>query len=302
MSGERILSVVPDKVLRSLDGTSVKLAQVTRHEGFVTIESARYEVDEESIFCLSSQIGCAMECQFCRSTVPFEFVAGEPKRILRSLTAEEIVDQAVNAMQVVPVPPTSKGIVFSYMGMGEPFANIKAVKESIISLGTMFPHSRVTISTIGLDLKGIMKLSDEVAGMVYPVPIKLHVSLHGSSDEQRKQIIPHASPISDTVSIAESYALKTKTNVKLNYVLVSGFNDHEENVGRLYELLKGKQRLIVKLSDLNSEDEALIVPNDKANKFEGQLNNLGIRTCRFTSMGRDIKAGCGELVKGKSLI
>ena len=299
MSSERSLSVIPDKVLRSSDGTSVKLVQITKREGLVTIESGRYEVDGESILCLSSQIGCAMKCQFCRSTEPFEFVASEPKRMLRNLTAEEIVDQATNAIQIVPIPPTSKGMVFSYMGMGEPFANIKAVKESIISLGTKYPQARATISTIGFNLKGITELADEVSSRVYPIPIKLHISLHGSSDEQRKQIIPYALPIIETLSVAESFALKTQTEVKLNYVLVSGFNDGGEDANRLSELLKGKHGLVIKLSDLNSEDEALIVSSEKADQFEKQLNNYGIRTCRFTSMGKDIKAGCGELVKGK---
>jgi len=299
MLNERDLSVITNKVFWSSDGTSAKLAQVTKNEGFVTVESARYEVGGESILCLSSQIGCAMECQFCRSTEPFEFVPGKSKRILRSLRTEEIVDQAVNAIQAAPIPTTSKGIVFSYMGMGEPFANIKAVKESIITLGKIYPESRATISSIAFKPKGIMELADEVVSGVYPIPIKLHISLHGSSDKQRRQIIPNALPIAKTLSVVESFALKTGTDVKLNYVLVSGFNNGEEDVYRLSELLKGKCGLIIKLSDLNSEDETLIVSGNKADQFEGQLNDLGVRTCRFTSMGRDIKAGCGELVKGR---
>jgi 23S rRNA (adenine2503-C2)-methyltransferase len=300
MSNERSLSVLPDKVFRSLDGTSVKLAQTTKREDFATVESARYEVDGESILCLSSQIGCAMKCGFCRSTEPFEFVPGKPKRILRSLTAREIVDQAINAIQVSPIPPQSKGITFSYMGMGEPFANINAIKKSIIFLGKLYPNSRATISTIAFNPGGIMELADEIVDGVYSIPVKLHISLHASSDELRKRIIPYALPIAETLSIAESFALKTGTDVKLNYVLVSGFNDGEKDVSRLSELLKGKRGLIIKLSDLNSENKTLIVSSDKADQFERQLNDLGVRTCRFTSMGRDIHAGCGELVKGRT--
>jgi 23S rRNA (adenine2503-C2)-methyltransferase len=291
--------VIVDKILRSSDGTSVKVTQITRREGFATIESGRYEIDGESIFCLSTQIGCAMSCGFCRSTEPFEFYPGKPQRILRSLSAQEIVDQALNAFDAIPVPQGSRGIVSSYMGIGEPFANIRAVKDSIIQLGTKYPKSRATLSTIGFDLAGIRRLADEVTACVYPIPVKLHVSLHSSSDEQRKRIIPRASPILETLNAAEYYAKTTGTAVKLNYVLVSGLNGRKEDANRLGALLEGRRGLIVKISDLNSDDENLIISPNGANQFEAWLKEFGIETCRFSSSGRDINAGCGELVKGR---
>ncbi len=263
-------SVVMDRVLRSSDGNSTKLIQVTAREGFVTIESGRYEVDDESIVCLSTQIGCAMECQFCKSTEPFEFFPGEPQRILRSLTDQEIVDQAINAIEAVPIPQDSKGIVFSYMGMGEPFANLREVKKSIVILGARYKRARVTISTTGFNLSGIRELADEVASGAYPIPVKLHISLHSSSDDQRKQLIPHASPIVDTL-----------------------------DVYRLGILLKDRQGLILKLAELNNDDRSLVVTVEGADQFENLVKKTGIQTARFVSQGKDIKAGCGELVKGK---
>jgi 23S rRNA (adenine2503-C2)-methyltransferase len=292
-------SVIIDRVIRSADGFSVKLVQSTSKEGYATIESGRYEVDGESIVCLSSQIGCVMRCKFCRSTDPFEFVPGKPVRMLRSLDSTEIADQAINAIETVPIPDNSKGIVFSYMGMGEPFANISAVEESIVALGNAYPASRATISTVGFNSNRVRGLADKVSGGEFPIPVKLHISLNGSSDEQRKQLMPYALPITQVVELAEEYADKTETTVKLNYVLVAGFNDSEEDVHRLAKLLADRQGVVLKLSDLNSDSTDLIVPRDRADQFERQLNSLGVPTCRFTSNGRDINAGCGELVKGK---
>lgn len=293
--------VTVDKVLKSSDGSSAKLVQITKSEGFATIESGRYEVDGESVVCLSTQIGCGMGCDFCRSTEPFEFYPVQPKRILRSLDSKEIVDQAINSLENVPLPPTSSGIIFSFMGMGEPFANIRAVKESIIQLGKLYLRSRATLSTIGFNLQQILQLGKEVEEGAYPIPIKLHISLHASNDSQREKLMPHASPILETVETAEKYAEMTGTKIKLNYVLVKGFNDSETDIQRLYELLVNRKGLVLKISDLNSTNKDAVVSSSEADLFESRLNDLGVETCRFSSDGQDIHAGCGELVKGKTI-
>ncbi|HSV94809.1 MAG TPA: radical SAM protein [Spirochaetia bacterium] len=294
-------SVTVDKILKSSDGNSAKLVQITKSEGFTTIESGRYEVDGESVVCLSTQIGCGMCCGFCRSTEPFEFYPGQPKRIIRSLDSKEIVDQAINSLESVPTPSTSNGIIFSFMGMGEPFANIRAVKESIIQLGKLYPRSRATLSTIGFNLQQILQLGKEVVEGVYPIPIKLHISLHASNDSQRAKLMPHTSPILETVETAEKYAEMTGTRVKLNYVLVRGFNDTDADVQRLSELLKDRKGFVLKISDLNSTNQDAVLSSSEADLFESRLNDLRVETCRFSSDGQDILAGCGELVKGKTI-
>lgn len=293
-------SVSVEKILRSSDGTSAKIIQITNKEGFTTIESGRYEVEGESIVCLSTQIGCAMSCQFCRSTEPFEFYPGEPKRVLRNLIAIEIIDQAENSLEAVPPPSTSKGIVFSYTGMGEPFANITEVRKSIDVLGKRYPTARATISTIGFNFSEIKKIADDIAAGVFPIKIKLHISLHSPDDTKRKQIIPYAKPLAETIETAELFASTTGTEVKLNYVLVSQQNNTREDAENLAQLLKGRRGLVLKISDLNSEDDKKVVPDNQAGEFEIWLKQLGVLTTRFSSKGRDIKAGCGELVKGKT--
>ncbi len=292
-------SVKVDAVLRSTDGSSAKLIQITQKEGFATIETGRYEVKGESIVCLSIQIGCGMGCDFCRSGEPYEYYPGRSQRVLRNLSPQEIVDQAVNGFDMVPAPLASIGKVLSYMGMGEPFANLPAVKESVLMLGMKYPQSRATISTIGIDLLSIKKLADEIASGNYPIPIKLHVSLHSPFDERRHQLIPHALPIAETVDAAAYFSYTTLTDVKLNYVLIAGINNSDADVKKLSELLRNRPGLVLKISDLNSSKAELIVPATDADLFEAKLNELGIKTERFSSKGLDIQAGCGQLVKGK---
>ena len=295
----RNCSVIVDKILRSSDGSSAKLVQITKSEEFATIETGRYEVCGESVVCLSTQIGCGMGCTFCHSTKPFKYFTSQKKRILRNLNSKEIVDQAINSLENVPLPSASTGIIFSYMGMGEPFANIKAVKESINELGKRYPKSRATLSTIGFDLHQILHLGEEIAKGVYPIPVKLHISLHASDNLQRIKLIPHASAIIETIEIAAKYAEMTGSVVKLNYVLMKGFNDTEEDIQRLQRLLADKKGLVLKISDLNSADPNITVSSVGADLFESRLRDSGVKTCRFTSSGQDIRAGCGELVKGK---
>lgn len=293
-------------VFRSTDGISVKLIQAVNTGPIrATFETGRYIVlDEdrggEDIVCISSQIGCAMACTFCKTTEPYEYYPGSLLRILRSLTADEMVREVDNALDRVPPKDPTK-IVFSFMGMGEPLANKKAVQAAIVTLGNKFPTGRATVCTIGHNLQAIRELADEVAQGHHPIPVKLHISLHGSNDKTRKSIVPYAKPIEDTITTAEYYAAATGHTVKLNYVLVKGVNSSDQDAASLGMLLNDRKNLILKISDLNPPTSTGFVDDVFADRFESIVRDFGVRTCRFTSCGTDIQAGCGELVKGSKI-
>jgi 23S rRNA (adenine2503-C2)-methyltransferase len=291
-------SVSVSRAIKSSDGSTEKYIQLTKREGFATIESGKYLIDGETVFCLSTQIGCSMGCIFCRSTEPYEFEKGKKQRLLRDLTDEEITDQALNMADYIQHLPGESGIVFSFMGMGEPFANLNAVRGAIINLGNRFNTARATISTICPDPEAVKNFAEEVANGVFPIQVKLHISMHGSNDMLRKELLPHAAPITATLGAAEEFAKKTGTDVKLNYVLINGLNNTKTNAYELGELLKERSHLILKLSDLNHHNPSYKVSKEDADNFEVLLNDMEVRTCRFTSLGNDIQAGCGELVKG----
>jgi len=253
---------------------------------FHTIETGFFSLDE-NILCLSTQIGCAMGCVFCASacskTTP-------TKSFVRDLSVEEIVSQAENALQSIRAEQRDKKILFSFMGMGEPFLNYKNIVESIHCLSVQYPQSRATISTIGISPKRIQSIALEK----FEIPVKLHLSLHAPTDKLRRQLLPCAKKISSTLKALEFFATTTRTQPKLNYVLIKGLNDSPTHAETLAELCAGKP-FIAKLSQLNpcagfatSNQESFVL-------FEKILSSRGVPSVRFFSEGSEIVAGCGQL-------
>lgn len=285
------------EVRTSADGSRKMIQAVNLGPARATIETGRYLTSDGDKLCLSSQIGCNMACSFCVTGMPFEYTPGVPRRLLRNLTSEEIVAQAENALAVAP--PRTHDLGFAFMGMGEPFANLRQVERSIVELGRRYPRARATISTIGHSLTAIVGLGHRVAAGSFPIPVHLHISLHGSRDESRKRIVPHARPLADTCDAAEAFARLTGSSVKLNYVLVAGQNDSADDAERLGRHLAGRSGLVLKLSRLNEIDGHSAVSDADADRFEAIVRGHGVTTYRFVSMGVDIQAGCGELAKGQ---
>ena len=276
------------KSFKSKDGKTEKYLQKTS-DGHI-IETGYYNLDEH-IFCISSQIGCPMDCIFCATTSPVDLL-NPKKSFIRNLTSEEIVQQVKNIFLRLQKNSKieSKKILFSYMGMGEPFLNYNNVINSIKILSKQFPNSRTTISTLGIKSALIKKLAHEKINTI----IKLHLSLHASNDTLRKKILPKARKINSALKALKYFLLIRKTSVKVNYILIKGINDSQKHAIQLVNLLKFYP-FTVKLSNLNDFNNLKSADLNKFNTFEKALNSRGIKTCRFISTGTDIKAGCGQL-------
>ena len=253
------------------------------------IETGYYDLDEH-IFCISSQIGCPMGCIFCSTTAPIDLIRPN-LRFVRNLSAEEIVQQVVNILELLGKNKLSqKRILFSYMGMGEPFLNYDNVIKSIRILSRNYPNSRVTIATIGTETELIRKLSHEQ----FDILLKLHLSLHAPNDKLRKQILPKAENINTALEALSYFSSTKNVTCKVSYILIKDFNDSENHATQLAELLRNYS-FIVKLCNLNNFNQLESSGLDKFELFEGILNSYGIETCRFFSDGVDIQAACGQL-------
>lgn len=285
-------------VVWSRDGSCKLIQAVNAGPVRATFETGRYTTADGEKVCVSSQLGCDMGCTFCVTGKPFEYVPNVAKTKLRDLTVQEMVAEVENALFITP-PRPSGDLTFSFMGMGEPFANLANVKKTIIELGNRYPRARATISTIGHNLTGIRQLAQEIDRGKYPIPVRLHVSVHGSRDDLRREIVPYAKPLNETLDAAQEFARITQSDVKLNYVLVAGQNASEDDACRLGSLLKGRTGLVMKISKLNAPGGIGVVSDSNADSFERIIQTYGISTYRFASMGTDIQAGCGELAKGK---
>ena len=231
--------------------------------------------------CVSTQVGCAMDCAFC---------ATGKLRFRRNLTAAEIVDQ-VNTIQ------KDAGRISNvvYMGMGEPLANYTAVVKSLGILnhpkGKNIGVRHITVSTCGLAPE-IRKLASED---VHP---RLAVSLNAPTDDLRTKLMPINAkyPIAELLKAVRFYQDKTRQRVTFEYVLIKGLNDSADYAKMLIKLLRGFL-CNVNLIEHNPYPACKYAASSSARirEFAAVLDDAGIETTIRFRMGRNIKAACGQL-------
>lgn len=275
-----ISSWTPEVVETSHDGTRKYLFRLDDGE---SVEAVRIPMDEDrATLCISTQVGCAMGCQFCM-TGTFG--------LLRHLRAEEIVNQVCAALQDGPIG----NIVL--MGMGEPLHNIdnvvKALEIFYLDDGLGYGTRRVTLSTCGL--------VPEIAELSHRIKVNLAVSLNATTDEVRDQLMPvnQRYPLKELMAACRAYAQTTRQRVTFEYILIGGLNDSISDAKRLVKLLHGI-RCKVNLIAYNEHDGAdFKAPTEEAIKtFQTYLLQRDIVATLRASKGQDISAACGQL-KGK---
>ncbi len=245
------------------------------------IESVVMEEKKRVTLCVSTQVGCAVDCKFC-ATAKMGFI--------KNLTAGEIVDQYLLILNSINKRITN--VVF--MGMGEPFLNYQQVIKAANLLnhkeGINLSAKRITISTVGIIPK-IIRYTQE--GHKY----KLAISLNGSSQDQRLKIMPISKTHSMDALIksAWDYYHISKKLITLEYVLLSGVNDDIVDADRLMNLI-GNLPCKLNLIPYNEIDGPFYRSSEE--KIERFLNRL--KRANFTvtirwSKGTDISGGCGQL-------
>ena len=233
--------------------------------------------------CISSQIGCNVDCDFC---------ATASMGLIRNLMTGEIIDQAIAIRRIVKTPITN--VVF--MGMGEPFLNYNQVLSAAHILhshdGFDLGAKRITISTAGIVPK-IEKLIED--GYKY----KLAISLNATEDDTRQKIMPlnRNWPIKSIIKSASRFAARKGHNVMFEYVLLKGINDTAEDAVRLANLIQGIDSK-VNVIPYNETDGKYQRPSTETiEQFLKILNKnkKGFRILVRWSKGEDINAACGQL-------
>ncbi len=270
-------------VRESIDGTR-KLAVRLQDGG--AVETVLIPMGEGRFSqCLSSQLGCALDCDFCYTG---------KLGLSRHLTAGEIVDQVLVARNAVPEGARVTHLVF--MGMGEPLHNFEAVVKSLGPIcdpeGLGYSHRKVTVSTVGL-VPQIDRLGAEA-------PVNLAVSLNASSDEVRNQIMPinKRYPIAEVVAALARYPLPPRRKMTVEYVLLGGTNDSEQDAERLgRQLRRLRRRIRINLIPWNPFAGPSYARPDEARvrTFQRALTEQGYTVTVRTTKGLDIDAACGQL-------
>ena len=266
----------------SNDGT-IKLL-LTWPDG-ATAETVMIPDGDRRTACVSSQVGCPVQCRFCASGI---------NGVKGNLSAGQIVEQVYTFNRILaPRGERITNVVF--MGMGEPLANYANVMQAVrimhdpqcLNLGAR----RLTISTVGVPSR-MRELAHE------ELPINLAISLHAPNEPLRKQLIPWAEhfALPEILDAARYYFDKTGREITLEYILLSGVNDQPEHAHELVRVCK-TMRANVNLIRYN-EVESLPFKRPKSQDvvtFQEILRRGGVNAHVRKSRGRDIDAACGQL-------
>ncbi len=234
--------------------------------------------------CVSSQVGCAVNCQFCLTAL---------LGLQRNLTAGEIVGQVLQVLTNQQVSPPLDRVNLVFMGQGEPFHNYDSFMAAVRLLveGAGIPESRMTVSTAGI-VPRIYDFAKE------PVRPKLAISLNASNDELRERVMPlnRKWALNQLLEAARQFPLRPRERLTFEYVLLRGVNDSVEHARQLARLLRGI-RAKVNLIALNpGPGIPFATPDhDRVFAFQQVLVGAGVPAFIRRPRGRDIFAACGQL-------
>ena len=278
-----INNIAIDRQQKSKDGT---LKNAVKLFDNLIVESVLIPTANRTTACVSSQVGCSLDCKFCATA--------SIKR-MRNLNIDEIYDQvvAMDKQSLYYFDRPLSNIVF--MGMGEPLMNYKNLMGSIAKItqpnGLGMSPSRITISTSGIP-KMIMKLADE------NVKFGLAVSLHSARQEVREQLMPFAKkfPLTDLVDSLKYWFNATSSLVTYEYVVWKDINDKQEDIDALVKFCMHVP-CKVNLIEYNPIGDDTFKQADitQVEKYQKALERVRITATIRRSRGKDIDAACGQL-------
>ena len=266
----------PVDEMRSVDGTVKYLYKVGENH---FVESVYIPDDDRATLCVSSQVGCKMNCKFC--------MTGK-QGYKANLTASQIINQ------IHSLPERDKLTNVVMMGMGEPLDNtdevLRALEIITAEWGFGWSPTRITLSTAGV--------VPELRRFLDATKVHLAVSLHNPFHEERMEIMPveRAWPIAEVAAILREYDFTHQRRVSFEYIVMSGLNDSPRHIRELTRLLNGIKCRINLIRFHRIPDSPYFSPGDEAMvRFRDALTARGIQTTIRASRGEDIQAACGLL-------
>ena len=298
----RIGALAPTEVLTSEDGTQKFIFRLEdgktiesvlipdsgsgrdRAPGFAGAGRAPSRSNDRLTLCLSTQVGCTLDCTFC--------LTGR-MGLLRNLTPHEIAGQVLSVQRRLSEHQRLTNLVL--MGMGEPLANIDAVEEAVRRLtnqtwGVGFSPRRITLSTAGLSSR---------LKRVATMGVNLAVSLNATTNAQRNRLMPAVNkvyPLDTLMAACRTFPLKPYRRLTFEYVLLNGENDSTQDAARLVKLVQGLRCKINLIPFNEFPGSPFRRPSDEAVlRFQAFVTRSGIDAFIRKSKGRDILGACGQL-------
>jgi 23S rRNA (adenine2503-C2)-methyltransferase len=278
------------KNIKKIDSSNQNVCKFVFTANDAVAESVLYKYptyEDRTVICCSTQSGCPVGCRFC----------GAGDYFVRSLTSEEIISQPEFLLKETGVPASSiKKLQIMFMSMGEPMLNYLALAEACIYLNSIYPNAKLLISTSApvafnsfISLRGLSKAIKEIG---------LQFSVHESTDEARKKLIPTSTMTLEEIAFeGEMWAKETGRKPFFNYC-VHERNNTTEDLNRLKNLFK-PEIWEATLSVVCERDEHLYQLSERqktlAENFSYQLLEAGYSTRVFNPAGQDTANGCGQL-------
>ena len=286
-------------LLSFADGQSVETVWMPEGDGGEAgdgSEAGEEEASDPSVrgwrratICVSSQVGCAVDCQFCLTAL---------LGLKRNLTAGEIIGQVCAVLNDVSsgmerIAPPEDRINLVFMGMGEPLLNYDNFMTAVRLLveGCGIPESRMTVSTAGV----VPRIRDLGAEPIRP---KLAISLNASNDETRAQIMPidRKWNLAMLTEAARAFPLRRREQLTFEYVLLGGVNDAPENAREVLDLVRGIRAKVNLIAWNPGPGVAFVMPETaRVMAFQNILIAGGVPAFIRKPRGRDIYAACGQL-------
>ena len=253
--------------------------------------SRRDNARSRATICVSSQVGCAVDCKFCMTAL---------LGLHRNLTAGEIVGQVLAVLNDQHVEIERDRINLVFMGQGEPFLNYDNFMQAVrrLVLDASIPASRMTVSTSGI----VPRIADFGAEEIRP---KLAVSLNASNEALRTEVMPITRKwtIEKLLAALRDFPLRNRERLTFEYVLLGGVNDGPSHARELVDLIRGL-RAKVNLIALNPGPEIpfSMPDSERVLAFQSVLTSAGIPAFIRRPRGRDIYAACGQLKHTTELV
>jgi 23S rRNA (adenine2503-C2)-methyltransferase len=275
------------------DGQTVETVWMPEGDGGEEGDGSESDVTsyDRATICVSSQVGCAVDCQFCMTAL---------LGLLRNLAAGEIVGQIVAVLNDQQVDIGKQRINLVFMGQGEPFLNFDNFVKAVTLLveGVGIPESRMTVSTSGI----VPRITDFGKLAIRP---KLAISLNASNDEARRELMPITKKwtLEKLMVAAREFPLRNRERLTFEYVLLGNVNDSNENAREVVRLLRGLQAKVNLIAWNPGPEIPYQTPEpERVEAFKQILMRAGIPTFIRKPRGRDIFAACGQLKRTTELI
>lgn len=241
--------------------------------------------DGKDILCVPVQTSCSLGCKFCHLTG-----LNIPTKNLSDHKITRLVDASIEIQ-----PPANSTLLVSFMGAGESLMNLENVLDAAKSLRVYpgYNNVRFGVSTILPGRSRFNRFKDIVKKE--KLPVKLHWSLHSLDTVSRKNLMPNASDILDSLKMVDEYIEETGNAAEIHYTLMDEINDRQEDLDKFIKYV-GKKATIKFLKFAEKDDEPMMRGSKRVDWFRKELENNGFKVEIYSPPGRDIFSSCGQFI------